>query len=142
MSSNGRVATSKRGAEMGRGFFLFLVTAQDRWSDGWGSAENQEDMLLGEVSRQSIEELTAKEPLFLSGESIAVKRGTQPGASFATSPVAQKCKKNSRGSCFSIWLCNAVTSMPLPARAFTTGATSSAVSTKSPAIAARPVPVD
>ena len=40
-----------------------------------------------------------------------------------------------------MWLCSAVTSMPLPRSALITGLTSSPVSTKSPVIAALPPPV-
>ncbi len=49
--------------------------------------------------------------------------------------------KKSRGSSPSMWLCSAVTSIPLSRNAFITGATSLATSTKSPVIAAFPPPV-
>src|SRR6266436_2218239 len=49
--------------------------------------------------------------------------------------------KKRRGCSSSIWLCKAVTSMPLSRKVFKTGLTSFAVSTKSPVIAALPEPV-
>src|SRR5260370_26135023 len=64
-----------------------------------------------------------------------------PCASFPASSFAQKCMKKRRGWSSSMWLCNAVTSMPLSRNAFMTGATSLVVSTKSPVIAALPPPV-
>src|SRR5262245_37261469 len=64
-----------------------------------------------------------------------------PLASFTASSLAQKCMKNSRGCSLSMWLWTAVTSMPFERSALITGLTSSAVSTKSPVIAALPPPV-
>jgi hypothetical protein len=53
----------------------------------------------------------------------------------------QKCMKIRRGCSVSMWLWIAVTSMPLDRKALITGFTSSAVSTKSPVMAALPPPV-
>ena len=65
----------------------------------------------------------------------------RPFANCCASSFAQKCMKNSRGWSSSMWLCTAVTSMPLSRNAFSTGFTSFATSTKSPVIAALPPPV-
>src|SRR5438105_7009299 len=64
-----------------------------------------------------------------------------PSASFCASSFAQKCMKKSRGSSSSMWLCSAVTSMPLSRKVLRTAFTSFAISTKSPVIAALPPPV-
>jgi hypothetical protein len=48
----------------------------------------------------------------------------RPDSSFSVWSFAQKCMKNSRGSSFSMWLCSAVTSIPLPRSALITGFTS------------------
>src|SRR5258708_4979946 len=47
-----------------------------------------------------------------------------PCASLPASSLAQKCMKNRRGWSSSMWLCSAVTSMPLSRSAFITGGTS------------------
>src|SRR5215472_9009342 len=64
-----------------------------------------------------------------------------PLASFTVSSFAQKWRKNSRGCSLSMWLCTAVTSMPLDRKVLMTGFTSSPVRTKSPVMAALPPPV-
>src|SRR5215813_12956762 len=53
----------------------------------------------------------------------------RPLASFNASSFAQKCMNRSRGCSSSMWLCNAVTSMPLSRSAFITAFTSEATST-------------
>ena len=49
--------------------------------------------------------------------------------------------KKARGCSSSMWLCNAVISMPFACIALMTGFTSVEISTKSPVIAALPPPV-
>jgi hypothetical protein len=55
--------------------------------------------------------------------------------------IGPEVAENSRGCSFSMWLCSAVTSIPLLLNVLITGLTSSAVRTKSPVIAALPPPV-
>src|SRR6185312_8495477 len=94
--------------------------------------------------------------------SLALSPDQRPGALAVSSPVfftlalssamrsvfakvtasswAQKCMKYMCGWSSSMWLCSAVTSMPPPRSACSTGFTSLASSTKSPVIAALPWP--
>src|SRR5438445_2575987 len=62
-------------------------------------------------------------------------------ASLSASPSPQKCMNNRRGDSFNMWLCNAVTWMPLARSARRTGFTSLAIKTKSPVVAAPVAPV-
>src|SRR5262249_22404029 len=64
-----------------------------------------------------------------------------PLASFTASSLAQKCMKKSLGCSSSMWLCSAVTAMPLLRSVLITGLTSAPIRTKSPVMAAFPPPV-
>src|SRR5437899_12954619 len=65
----------------------------------------------------------------------------RPRASLSASPSPQKCMNNRGGDSFNMWLCNAVTWMPLARSARRTGFTSLAIKTKSPVVAAPVAPV-
>ena len=58
---------------------------------------------------------------------IASRARLSVAASLTASSFAQKCMKKIRGSSLSMWLCSAVTSMPLSRSALITGLTSEAI---------------
>ena len=74
-------------------------------------------------------------------EFVLSSAARKPRANFKASSFAQKCMKNKWGESFSIWLCRAVTAIPLARKVAMTGFTSLPSKTKSPVIAARATPV-
>jgi len=76
-----------------------------------GEGKYPKTFLLPRTSRHWAETLSESIYFFEFVWSNAARR---PFASFTASSFAQKCMKNSRGCSSSMWLCSAVTWMPLP----------------------------